>query len=457
MLAMTRWCWLAVWCVVSACGGDEELSGPTAYLKASNTDPGDLFGSAVAISADGRTIAVGAPNEASPSKGVDGDQGNAAAAPGFGAVYVFVKTGAHWVQQAYVKSPTGQQGWVGSALALSGDGNTLVVGGYQDHQPDESGGAYAYVRDPATQTWSFESELVSSAAKPAGFFGWSIALSADGNTAVVGAYDEDSAPFAGGQSYSGYVHVFVRDRAAHAWSHQAALASPHPAVSAYDGWSVALSSDGTTLAFGATGDASSAGDVGGDETDTHAEASGAVFVFARSGTTWTEQGYLKATQPRPHVSFGTRIALARDGSTLAAYEPGANTDAAVYTFTRDAAHAWHADGALPDAVAGTQFGAALAFSDDGARLVVGVPDDPTVADRAGSFLIYRKHGASWQREHVVLPPIANVDENFGGSLAVAGHTLVVGAFGDPSAATGVDGDPTNTAAPGAGAAYLWSF
>jgi hypothetical protein len=99
-----------------------------AYVKASNTGPGDAFGSSVALSADGSALAVGAFRESSAAIGIGGDQGDDSAFFA-SAVYVFTRSGTTWSQQAYLKaSNTGEGDEFGTSVALSADGSTLVVG-----------------------------------------------------------------------------------------------------------------------------------------------------------------------------------------------------------------------------------------------------------------------------------------------------------------------------------------
>src|SRR5207247_1712574 len=98
------------------------------YFKASNTDANDTFGDSIVLSADGTTLAVSAPSEASAATGINGDQTNNSAF-GAGAVYVFTRSGSSWSQQAYLKASNTEAGDVfGWSLALSADGNTLAVG-----------------------------------------------------------------------------------------------------------------------------------------------------------------------------------------------------------------------------------------------------------------------------------------------------------------------------------------
>src|SRR2546422_3735860 len=93
--------------LLNSCKGVPEdmppISGLQAYVKASNTDAGDDFGFAVALSSDGNTLAVGVPGEASVATGIGGDQTNNAAASA-GAVYVYIRSGTTWTQQAYIKA-----------------------------------------------------------------------------------------------------------------------------------------------------------------------------------------------------------------------------------------------------------------------------------------------------------------------------------------------------------------
>ncbi|HET9625957.1 MAG TPA: DUF4215 domain-containing protein [Kofleriaceae bacterium] len=132
------------------------------YVKASNTNAGDTLGSSVAISADGSTLVVGAPQEASDAVGVNGDQ-TSNAAKGAGAVYVFVRTGTAWTQQAYLKaSNTGANDQFGFSVAVSADGSTVAVGATEEDSGDpadpannaaiDAGAVYVFAR--ANGTWT---------------------------------------------------------------------------------------------------------------------------------------------------------------------------------------------------------------------------------------------------------------------------------------------------------------
>lgn len=163
-----------------------------AYLKASNTDASDWFGEAVAISGD--TAVIGARLEDSSATGVGGDQASNGS-PSSGAAYVFVRDGATWTQQAYLKASNAEAGdWFGAAVAISGD--TIVIGaplerssatGVNGNQSSnasaDAGAAYVFVRSGTS--WSQQAYLKSSNTDGSDIFGGAVAIW--GETIVVGA------------------------------------------------------------------------------------------------------------------------------------------------------------------------------------------------------------------------------------------------------------------------------
>jgi hypothetical protein len=290
-----------------------------AYVKASNPDVGDNFGYRIALSADGGTLAVGAPNEDSSARGVNGDQADNAA-PQAGAVYVFSRSGAAWSQEAYVKaSNTDPIDYFGGSVALSSDGDTLAVGAWAESSDatglngDESnnsaptsGAVYVLTREGSA--WSQQAYVKASNPDPTDSFGWSVALAADGSTLAVGAYYEDQ---------TGAAYVFARSGST--WSQQGYLKASNAEAADVFGHSVALSSDGNTLAVGTFAEASNATGVNDNESDNSAVNAGAVYVFSRSGSDWSQQAYVKASNTEANDQFGWAgsVALSGDGNTLA--------------------------------------------------------------------------------------------------------------------------------------------
>ena len=303
-----------------------------AYIKASNTDYGDWFGGSVSLSSDGNALAVSANGEDSNATGINGDQTDNSLTNA-GAAYVFSRTGTTWSQQAYVKaSNTRAYHWFGDELSLSSDGNTLAVGangedsnatGINGDQTDNSltnaGAAYVFSRTGTT--WSQQAYVKASNTEAGDSFGYRVSLSSDGNTLAVGAMKEDSnaTGINGDQTdnsaaNSGAAYVFTRSVTT--WTQQAYVKASNTEDTDSFGDDLSLSSDGNTLAVGAPFEDSNATGINGDQTDNSAAGSGAVYVFARSGTSWSQQAYVKASITDRNDSFGTPI-LSGDGKTLA--------------------------------------------------------------------------------------------------------------------------------------------
>jgi FG-GAP repeat len=156
--------------------------------------------------------------------------------------------------------------------------------------------------------------------------GCSIAVSDDGNTVVAGAFDEDSIlrgiqpPNEGSNDArsdvsTGAAYVFVRTGTA--WSQQAFIKATNTRLNDQFAWALALSRDGNTLAVGAHLEDSGATGLNGNQEDASAEDSGAVYVYVRSGTTWTPASYVKPSNTRASAEFGISLALNGDGKVLA--------------------------------------------------------------------------------------------------------------------------------------------
>jgi hypothetical protein len=303
-----------------------------AYLKASNTGPGDRFGYRVAIWGD--TIVVGAPQEGSAATGVNGDGANNGAASS-GAAYVFVRDGTNWTQQAYLKaSNTGTSDAFGRSVAVYGD--TLIVGangeassatGVNGNQSDNgaafSGAAYAFVRNGTN--WTQQAYLKASNTGANDSFGMRVSLW--GDTAVVTAWAEaSSSPGVNGNqndnsaNQAGAAYVFVRSGPT--WSQQAYLKASNPGANDFFGVSVALSGD--TVAIGAYEEASNATGVNGNQNDNSLGLAGAAYVFVRTGTTWSQQAYIKASNTGANDWFGFSVALAGDTLAVGAPQEGSS-------------------------------------------------------------------------------------------------------------------------------------
>lgn len=382
-----------------------------AYLKASNTGANDQFGFAVALSADGNTLAVSAVYEDSAARRINGNQADNSMAES-GAVYVFTRSGNAWSQQAYIKaSNTGGEedgDTFGYTVSLSGDGNTLAVGApSEDSAATEingdqannsaAGAGAAYVFTRSGSTWTQQAYVKSPTARANALFGYSVALDSTGNTLAAGAFDED-----GGK---GAVHVFVR--AGSTWSHQAKIQASNAERQDSMGTWVTISDDGNTLAAGSldedsllTGIQPPIAASADQASDTSA---GAAYVFTRTGTSWSQQAFMKASNSGKEDWFGAHVALSGDGNTFVAAAPNEDSAAkgiggnqqddsaqeagAAYVFTRTG-NAWGASLYLKgaDNRQFDEFGSSVALSRDGRIMAVGA----RFADKAGAVYIFSR-------------------------------------------------------------------
>ena len=392
-----------------------------AYLKANNSEAGDRFGWAAAISGD--TIVVGAFRESSAANTVDGD-GNDNSAPEAGAAYVFVRTGANWSQQAYLKANNSGAGdHFGWAVAISG--NTIVVGAYLESSAANTvdgdgssnsalnaGAAYVFVRTGAN--WSQQAYLKANNSEAGDFFGSAVAVS--GDTIVVSALYEDSvANTINGDGSdnsalnAGAAYVFVRTGTT--WTQQAYLKANNNGTNDAFGFSVAISGD--TIVVGARYEDSVANTINGDGSDNSALDAGAAYIFVRTGTTWTQQAYLKADNAGEDDQFGYAVAISGDKIVVGA-----------------------------------------PYEDSTANTINGDGSDNSALN-AGAAYVFVRTGATWAEQAYLKADNADAGDFFGFSVAASGDTIVVGAPYEDSVANTIGGDGSDNSAPEAGAAYIF--
>lgn len=455
------------------------------YRKASNTDAGDRFGTAVAL--DGDRLVVGAPGEASADGGVDGNQGDDTAAEA-GAAYVFGRdeSGA-WIQEAYLKAAEPDAfDRFGAAVAI--DGDTIVVGAPReassaavvdgdatDNGAAEAGAAYVFVRGTDGR-WRQQAYLKPFNTTAFDRFGTAVAIS--GETVVVGAPGEASAgfglnadPFDETAPNAGAVYAFVREDGS--WSQQVYLKASNTDAGDRFGNAVALAGD--TLASGAPAERSAATGVDGNQADDTAAEAGATYVFTRTDGIWRQQVYLKASNTDAFDRFGSALAAAGDrivvgapGEASASGAPGDNTEpdaGAAYLFERSG-DVWRQELYLKSSETGDDdvFGSALALRDDALAVgapgedsaatgIGGDPTDVTAGDAGAVWLFLRDDDGNWNLEAYVKAGNTGAGDRFGTAVALGGESLAVGAPEEASAATGLDGDAADDSAPGAGAVY----
>lgn len=505
------------------------------YFKASNTDRNDWFGWSLALSGDGQTLAVGATQEASNAQGIDGDQSDNSLYAA-GAVYVFTLEDGEWAQDAYVKASNtkAEQDRFGYSVTLSDDGTVMAVGairessnatgidGDQDSTAGtRSGAVYAFAR--SNGAWSQTAYIKPSNTAPApenededeaegaddeiainaGFhFGHSVQLSGDGLTLAVGAIGEASAArgIDGDQTdrratASGAVYVFTQG-GDHNWSQQAYVKASNTRPNSFFGWSLALSENGSTLAVGSPEESSEATGVDADQANTRAAGTGAVYVFTRSNSDWSQQAYIKPAQTYRGLQqefqkrFGTSVSLSANGDTLAVGAPGdlsvgtgvdadpadyqpipAYHSGAAYLYNRNN-NSWAQSGYLKasNSQMDIQFGHSLALSADGRQLLVGAwredgwaqgingdQADQQLDTNTGAAYLFNRGSDGWQQDAYIKAPNTGLYDNFGVSAAMSsdGATLAIGAHREKSTATGINGNRDNRSGRYSGAVYLY--
>jgi len=486
------------------------LVGNFTYVKASNTDANDQFGTALALSADGKTLVVASANEASAAAGIDGAQADNSL-PKSGAVYVFVQANGAWTQQAYLKASNPQEDAVfGSSLAISGDGNTIVVGSPAQRScvpssppdftceggPNSGGGSAgaAYVFTRVGMSWSQTGYLKASDANQLSLlsFAAAVAISGDGQTIAVGGPGDasttsgiDSVPQltdARGDN-SGAVYLFGLSNGT--WTQTHYIKASNAYGNAFFGGAIALSYDGAVMAVGAVGEDSPATGVNGNSSGHGVDDAGAAYTFVRTGNAWKETAYIKASNTAMFYRFATVLALSGDGATLAVGSWDESSDAtgingndtdtsamaagAAYVFAFDGAQ-WSQQAYVKEQRTTTSdlFGSAVALSYDGNILAVGAPLEsgggtgvttlqPTSDDLSNCGAVYVfKRTAAWAQLDYVKASNPDRGDSFGGETALSadGARLVVTAGGESSGATGIDGDQTDNSATNSGAVYI---
>ncbi len=397
-----------------------------AYVKASNTAAGDAFGVSVSLNSNGDTLAVGAHLEDSLATGINGNQGGIAEnSSNRGAVYVFTRNGDSWSQQAYVKASTSRADeYFGGAVALNNDGDTLVVGAAGESTGALDAGA-VYVFTRSAGVWSQQTIIKASNIQTSAHFGSSLGIDGDGTTLVVGANGESSAATGingnqfenlTGPNATGAVYVFTRSVSV--WSQQAYVKASNAAAFDAFGSSLALSRDGNTFAVGAGAEASAAAGINGTQNDNSASNAGAVYIFTRSTSTWSQQAYVKASNTGGNDYFGgSSIALSSDGNLLAVG----------------------------------------AIGEDSAATGIGGDQTDRSSSYSGAVYFFTRSASTWSQQSYVKAPNTSAGNLFGRALALSGdgNLLAVGASGESSSATSAGGSQTDKSASGAGATYLY--
>lgn len=449
-----------------------------AYLKATNTDSGDRFATSLALTDE--LLLIGAPAEQSLATTVDGDQsdnsGNAV-----GAAYLYEMAGGVWTPSHYLKAGNGNNGDRFGAASASMAG-LLAVGapGEQSRSSDpvdNSGNAVGavYLFDPDV-AGAPEQIAYLKASNPDNGDGFGSAIVANGDRVLIGApFEASDASGVNGDdgnnslANAGAAYLFEPNESG-SYAQHSYLKASNPTSGTDNQFGNAVAISGTTIAVAAWREDSAATGVNGEENDTSAPNSGAVYLFeAEVDGDWSQAAYLKASNTGQDHNFGTAIAL--DGDTLVVGAPGENTteqgSGAVYIFVRDDSGDWTQEALLKSVVVGLDdaFGSQVVLVGD--LLAVGAPGERSDAmgingadinenaSGAGAVYLFERTAlGTWQQIAYIKASNTDAGDAFGTSLALEGDILIIGAPEEQSAATGVDGDQDDNTRTAAGAGFV---
>ena len=356
-------------------------------IVASDGTSPDNFGYSVSISSDGNTAIVGAINDDS----------------GRGSAYIYTRSGSTWTQQSKIVASDGATNdGFGISVSISSDGNTAIVGSYRNNT--SKGSAYIYTRSGST--WTQQAKIVANDAVSNDWFGFSVSISNDGNTAIVGAYVDDNG--------RGSAYIFTRSGGT--WTQQAKLVASDGADGDWFGYSLAISGDGNTAIVGARNDDS---------------AKGSAYIYTRSGSTWTQQAKLLASDGAGNDRFGFSVAISGDGNTaiLGAYLGGSYKGVA-YVYTRTGT-TWSEQTRIlaSDGASSDYFGWSVSISSDGNTAIVSAHyDDNEKGTNAGGVYVYTRTGTIWTQKTKLVASDGTANDNFGVAVAISsdGNTAIVG-------------------------------
>ena len=405
-------------------------------LSASDAQSIDEFGKNLSINGTGEYLISSAKNE-------DTVASNA------GAAYIFKRTQSTWSQQAKLTASDGQASDnFGYDVAISKDGNYAIVGAWFEDggsgDPTSNAGAgYVFVRSGSS--WTQQAKLVASDAVASDLLGLHVSINEDGTYIALGASGEDT-----GGSASGAVYIFVRSGSS--WSQQQKI-EQSPSYASHGFSKVSLNSDGTYLLAGATG-------VQGPP---NYNSEGAVYVFTRSGSTWTQQqGPIFISDGQASDVFGNSVAINEDATTFissARNEDGGSGNpisnaGAAYIFTRSGS-TWTEQAKIvaSDAQASDNFGHSVAINKDGNIVVVGAMNEDggsgNPKSNVGAFYVFERNGSSWTQKKKILTSDGDASDFFANEVSISddGNYIIAGSHGE-------DGGSGNSVSA-AGAVYVY--
>jgi hypothetical protein len=312
-------------------------------------------------------------------------------------------------------SDKAQNALFGYACAISGDGSRCIVGAHQAN--NSRGKAYVFIRSGTT--WTQEYILDDGIAGNAEYsFGVSVDIDNTGTRVVIGAYYYTSE--GGSPPYAGRVYVYVRSGTT--WARETILYANDAAASDYLGFSTSMTSDGSRVVAGAYG------------ADPYTiSTAGKAYIFTRSGTTWSQEAILIASDADYQDNFGYSVDISGNGTRciVGAFTAniGGSSDAGkAYIFSRSGS-TWTQEAILNEGAfisANNYFGCSVSISNDGSRCIVGA----TISDlggviNAGAAYIFIRSGTTWTQEAKLTANDAAASDQFGSSVCISNDSTMV--------------------------------
>ena len=351
-------------------------------------------GYSVSISADGKTALVGGSTDSL----------------GLGAAWVYTLSGNSWIQQGKKLTPYGIGPWgyaltspnFGSSVAISADGNTALVGG----PSDSAGVGSAWVFNRTNNVWSIQCKLSGKGGIGLPSQGVSVALSGDGNSALIGGLGDNGS--------IGAVWSFLRDKSG-IWSQNGnKLVGSGSKGASQQGYALAISSDGLTAA------------VGGDQDN---NGQGAVWIFKNKSGSWSQQGNKLNDASILNANQGSSVALNADGTTMVVGIPFYNNGQGIATIYKYSGTTWVKQSDLNGLnITGlAQFGYSVSISADGNTAIIGAPYDNK---NIGASWAFTRNSNVWSQRGNKLLSSGYIGESYFGSsvtISADGNTAFMGA------------------------------
>lgn len=377
-----------------------------------------LFGKSVALTDTADTALIGAYKEDAPD------------APEAGSAYVFERSGGKWTEAATLTPDSAyERSWYGEAVALADD--TVLIGAPRADTTNGEEAGVAFIFEKSGGKWTKVATLTPSDGDSGDEFGGSVALTDDGDTALISAPGDDEP---NGEK-AGAVYVF--ERAVNGWTETVKLTPADGSSRDHFGKSVAV--DGDTALIGASWH----GDQPSTSTPTPLSGSGAAYVFRLGDSEWSERSILTASDADGDVRFGTAVALENDTALITAVlddDPNGANAGSAYVFERsddewaEVAKLTPNDGDKRD-----KFGSSAALAENGDTALIGAKHDGAPIGAKGdeefkrgiegSAYLFERTGDEWAEAAKLVRTERRDGHGFGESVALAGDTALIGATG----------------------------